>query len=60
MKSINETINILRALETTIIDTQCDISDKERERIVVAAFKTIIEAPVEIKAPVEERKAANV
>ena len=60
MRSINETINILRALEATIIDTQCDISDKERERIVVAALKTIVEAPVAAEKPETERKAANV
>jgi len=59
MKSINETINILRALEATIIDTQCDISDKERERLVVATFRTIIEAPVKTEAPKEEGKPAN-
>jgi hypothetical protein len=57
MRSVNDTINALRALENTLIDTQCEITDKERESIVRAIFKTIIEAPVE--EPEAERKAAN-
>jgi len=60
MRSINDTIDALRALENTLIDTQCHISDKERERIVVATFRTILEEPVEAEQPETERKAANV
>lgn len=61
MRSINDTIDALRALENTLIDTQCEITDKERESLVRATFKAIIEAPIETEASETSEKgvAAN-
>jgi len=58
MRSINDTIEALRALENTLIDTQCEITDKEREALVCAVFSTIIEAEVKVEA--EKGVSANV
>lgn len=44
MRSINEAVAALRALEQTLIETEREITDNEREALICAVLKAVIQS----------------